>query len=63
MSNLKVSKDAIYATGGRKESTSRVYMQKGKGNVIVNGKTAQDYFGEQTLWFDAVMDPLDRKSV
>jgi|TARA_X000000950_G_scaffold270687_1_gene350800 small subunit ribosomal protein S9 len=58
MSNLKVSKDAIYATGGRKESTSRVYMQKGKGNVIVNGKTAQDYFGEQTLWFDAVMDPL-----
>ena len=55
---LKVSKDAIYATGGRKEATSRVYMQKGKGNIIVNGKTAQDYFGEQTLWFDAVMDPF-----
>lgn len=58
MTNLKVSKDAIYATGGRKEATSRVYMQKGKGNIIVNGKTAQDYFGEQTLWFDAVIDPF-----
>lgn len=58
MSNLKVSKEAIYATGGRKESTARVYMQKGKGQVIVNGKTAQQFFGEQTLWFDAVMDPL-----
>jgi small subunit ribosomal protein S9 len=55
---LKVTNDAIYATGGRKEATARVYMQKGSGQVFVNGKTAQDFFGEQTLWFDAVMDPF-----
>lgn len=56
--NLKVSNEAIYATGGRKEATARVYMQKGSGQVFVNGKTAQAFFGEQTLWFDAVMDPF-----
>ena len=55
---LKVSNEAIYATGGRKVATARVYMQKGSGQVFVNGKTAQVFFGEQTLWFDAVMDPF-----
>lgn len=58
MSKLKVSKDAIYAKGGRKSSTSRVYMQKGSGKITINGKLMQDYFGESNKWTEAIMAPL-----
>jgi small subunit ribosomal protein S9 len=37
-----------YATGRRKESVARVWLKKGKGQVIVNGKPQDDYFGRQT---------------
>lgn len=37
-----------YATGRRKESVARVWLKRGKGQVIVNGKTQEQYFGRQT---------------
>ncbi len=37
-----------YATGRRKESVARVWLKKGKGQIIVNGKTQDQYFGRQT---------------
>ena len=37
-----------YATGRRKESVARVWLKKGKGQVIVNGKTQDEYFSRQT---------------
>lgn len=37
-----------YATGRRKESVARVWLKKGKGQVIVNGKAQDQYFGRQT---------------
>lgn len=37
-----------YATGRRKESVARVWLKKGKGQVIVNGKTQDAYFGRKT---------------
>ncbi len=37
-----------YATGRRKESVARVWLKKGKGQVVVNGKTQDQYFGRQT---------------
>jgi len=37
-----------YATGRRKESVARVWLKKGSGKVIVNGKTQDDYFCRQT---------------
>lgn len=37
-----------YATGRRKESVARVWLKKGKGQVVVNGKTQDKYFGRQT---------------
>ena len=46
----KVSKEVIHAIGRRKTSVARVYMQEGKGQVIVNGKTLNDYFGETTVF-------------
>ena len=37
-----------YGTGRRKSSVARVFMKKGEGKIIVNGKTVDEYFGRQT---------------
>lgn len=37
-----------YGTGRRKSSVARVFMKKGTGQIIVNGKTVDEYFGRQT---------------
>jgi small subunit ribosomal protein S9 len=37
-----------YGTGRRKSSVARVFMKKGTGKIIVNGKTVDEYFGRQT---------------
>ncbi|MEO5688218.1 MAG: 30S ribosomal protein S9 [Burkholderiaceae bacterium] len=37
-----------YGTGRRKSSVARVFMKKGDGKILVNGKTVDDYFGRQT---------------
>jgi small subunit ribosomal protein S9 len=37
-----------YGTGRRKSSVARVFLKKGTGQIIVNGKTIDDYFGRQT---------------
>jgi len=37
-----------YATGRRKESVARVWLKKGTGKVVVNGKIQDEYFCRQT---------------
>lgn len=37
-----------YATGRRKESVARVWIKKGSGQVTVNSKPQEQYFGRQT---------------
>ena len=37
-----------YGTGRRKSSVARVFIKKGTGQIIVNGKTIEAYFGRQT---------------
>lgn len=37
----------IMATGRRKTSVAVVKLSKGKGKVIINGKTLNDYFGNR----------------
>ena len=37
-----------YGTGRRKSSVARVFIKKGTGQIIVNGKTVEEYFGRQT---------------
>jgi small subunit ribosomal protein S9 len=37
-----------YGTGRRKSSVARVFIKKGEGKIIVNGKVVEDYFGRQT---------------
>ncbi|OGF54156.1 MAG: 30S ribosomal protein S9 [Candidatus Fraserbacteria bacterium RBG_16_55_9] len=34
----------IHAIGRRKESVARVYLAKGEGQVVVNGRPAEEYF-------------------
>jgi small subunit ribosomal protein S9 len=35
-------------TGRRKSSVARVFLKKGSGKIVVNGKEVQEYFGRQT---------------
>lgn len=34
-----------YATGKRKNAIARVWLTKGKGKIIINGRKLEDYFG------------------
>lgn len=38
-----------YGTGRRKKSIARVYLVPGKGNIIINKREINDYFGLETL--------------
>jgi small subunit ribosomal protein S9 len=38
-----------YGTGRRKEAVARVYVRPGKGEIIVNKRTFEDYFPHATL--------------
>ena len=38
-----------YGTGRRKKSIARVYLVPGKGNIVINKREIDDYFGLETL--------------
>jgi small subunit ribosomal protein S9 len=37
-----------YGTGRRKSSVARVFITKGTGNIVVNGKALDQYFARET---------------
>lgn len=43
------NKEVFLGTGRRKSSIARVRLMDGKGNITVNGKDINEYFGEETL--------------
>ena len=43
------AKPYFYGTGRRKKSVARVRLYPGSGNVTVNGKSIEEYFGLETL--------------
>ena len=47
-----------YGTGRRKSSTARVFLVKGSGNISVNGKSLDNYFGRETARM-IVKQPLE----
>lgn len=47
----------INAVGRRKASVARVYLTKGSGNVLVNGKDYREYFPQMHITSN-VTDPL-----
>ena len=40
--------DKNYGTGRRKTSVARVFMKKGSGRIVVNGKPIDEYFARET---------------
>ena len=47
-----------YGTGRRKTSTARVFLSPGSGQIIINGRGLDDYFGRQTSRM-VVRQPLE----
>jgi small subunit ribosomal protein S9 len=43
------SKPYYYGTGRRKHSVARVRVYPGSGNITINGRDIDDYFGLETL--------------
>ena len=41
--------DKFYGTGRRKSSIARVYITPGKGNIQINKRSLDEYFGLETL--------------
>jgi len=50
--------DTYYATGRRKSSTARVFMKLGSGNLTINTRSLEDYFGRETSRM-VVRQPLE----
>jgi small subunit ribosomal protein S9 len=48
----------IRATGRRKSSTARVFLTSGSGQITVNNRTLEDYFGRETARM-VVRQPLE----
>lgn len=51
-------KPHLYGTGRRKSSVARVRLYPGTGNITVNGRSIDDYFGLDTLKL-IVRQPLE----
>ena len=47
-----------YGTGRRKTSAARVYLDSGKGDITVNGRPLDTFFGRETARM-VVRQPLD----
>jgi len=43
------SKQRTYATGKRKNSIARVWLKRGEGNILINGKKLDKYFTRPVL--------------
>ncbi|MBR6230528.1 MAG: 30S ribosomal protein S9, partial [Lachnospiraceae bacterium] len=44
-----MASDKFYGTGRRKKSVARVYLVPGTGNITINKRTLDEYFGLETL--------------
>lgn len=47
-----------YATGRRKSSAARVFMKRGSGEIRINNRSLNDYFGRETARM-VVRQPLE----
>jgi small subunit ribosomal protein S9 len=47
-----------YGTGRRKTASARVFLRPGKGDIVVNDKALDDYFGRKTSRM-VVRQPLE----
>lgn len=54
-----MSATQYYGTGRRKTATARVYLQSGNGNIVVNDRTLDQYFGREVARM-IVRQPLEK---
>jgi small subunit ribosomal protein S9 len=47
-----------YGTGRRKSSTARVFLRPGKGEIKINNRILEDYFGRETAGM-VIRQPLE----
>jgi len=52
------AKQQYYGTGRRKSSTARVFLRPGKGEIKVNNRALEEYFGRETSCM-IVRQPLE----
>ena len=51
--------EQYYGTGRRKSSTARVFMTKGKGQIMINDRPIDEFFGRETARM-IVRQPLEK---
>ena len=47
-----------YGTGRRKTATARVFLRPGNGNISINNRTIENFFGRETARM-VVRQPLE----
>jgi len=60
--SLAKGKPLAHGVGRRKRAVARVWLRRGKGILIVNGRPYEDYFDTQVTRLDAIM-PLKLAAV
>jgi small subunit ribosomal protein S9 len=53
-----MNEDRHYATGKRKNSVARVWLKNGSGNMVINDRPLDDYFGRPTSRM-VIMQPFE----
>jgi small subunit ribosomal protein S9 len=53
-----MASEQFYGTGRRKTATARVFISQGSGNISVNDRTLEDYFGREVARM-IVRQPLE----
>jgi small subunit ribosomal protein S9 len=51
--------EQYYGTGRRKSSKARVYLSKGKGDIVINNRPIDEFFGRETAVM-VVRQPLEK---
>ena len=54
--------EQYYGTGRRKSSTARVFLTKGKGQIVVNERPLDEFFGRETACM-IVRQPLEKREM
>lgn len=48
MAKASANNSNYYGTGRRKSAVARVYIKRGKGQIVINNRALDEYFGRET---------------
>ena len=58
MAKVETKTNSYYATGRRRESIARVWLEEGGKEILINGRSMEDYFPRETLRM-IIQQPLE----